>query len=322
MPSPPRPDPSTAATPAAGRIRVGISGWRYPPWRGAFYPAGLRQQDELAYVAHRLPTVEINGSFYALQTPASYARWYAATPPGFVFSVKASRYITHQLRLREAAAALPAFFASGLLGLREKLGPVLWQLPPSLAFDAATVEAFVAALPADTAAAQALAQRADRAAATDAVRPLRHALEVRHPSFVDARFVALLRRHRVALVVADTGGRWPELVDATADFVYLRLHGAAELYLSRYTEAQLDDWAARMRAWARGAEPPGRRAAAPMPAAPRDVYAYFDNTDKPHAPDNACALLRRLGLDWSPAGAPVPRNVRRRGAAAAKAAAG
>ena len=313
----PHPDPRPGRTaapdlPRPGRIHVGVSGWRYAPWRGAFYPDGLRQDDELAYAAHRLPTIELNGSFYSLQRPTSYAAWYAATPPGFVFSVKAPRYLTHVLRLRDVGSALANFFASGVFELREKFGPVLWQLPPFFRFDAALIEDFLAALPQDTGAAQTIARTHDarmtgRAMLTiDTVRPLRHALEVRHASFIDAHFIELLRRYRVALVVADTGGRWPELLDVTADFVYLRLHGATELYQSRYTEAELARWASRLRAWSAGEEQAGGQRASEVapPAAPRDVFCYFDNTDKLHAPDNARALLQLVGVDWAPPGGP------------------
>ncbi|MCU0951601.1 MAG: DUF72 domain-containing protein, partial [Burkholderiaceae bacterium] len=305
---------ATAAA-AGAAVRVGVSGWRYAPWRGHFYPAGLRQADELAFAASQLPTLEINGSFYALQTPASYAAWHDATPPGFVFSVKAPRYLTHVLKLRDIATASANFYASGLFALRAKLGPLLWQLPPWFRFDAALIEDFLAALPADTAAAQAIARRRDARMrgrtrlAIDAVRPMRHALEVRHASFVDARFIALLRRHRVALVVADTGGRWPELFDATADFVYLRLHGATELYKSRYDDLALARWAGRLRAWRDGETPAGvTRVCDDERAQARDVFCYFDNTDKLHAPDNARQLMQQVGSDTPPQTAQAPRR--------------
>lgn len=316
--------PASAATHAP--VRVGVSGWRYPPWRGHFYPPGLRQPDELAYASRRLPTLEINGSFYSLQTPASYVAWHAATPPGFVFSVKAPRYLTHVLKLRGIAQAAANFYASGLFALREKLGPLLWQLPPWFRFDPALIEDFLAALPADTGAAQAIARRRDARMrgrtrlAIDAVRPLRHALEVRHASFIDARFIDLLRRHRVALVVADTGGRWPELFDATADFVYLRLHGATELYKSRYSDIELARWAGRLRAWRDGETPAGvARAGHGERAMRRAVFCYFDNTDKLHAPDNALRLLEQVGETWAPQSAdtgPAVRPTARRAAPA------
>lgn len=292
----------------AGTIRIGVSGWRYAPWRGAFYPAGLRQDDELAWAAERLPTIELNGSFYSLQTPASYADWHRATPPGFVFAIKGGRYITHVRRLKDVAKPLANFFASGLFNLKEKLGPILWQFPPNLKFDAARFEEFMAMLPHDTEAALALARRRDarmkgRAALKiDAPRVVRHAIEIRNPTFLDPAFIALLRRYRIALVVADTGERWPQPHDVTADFLYLRLHGATELYRSRYSEESLHAWAERIRCWSAGGEPADadRVVQQAPPPVPRDVYCYFDNTDKLHAPDNARRLMELTGAAWNP----------------------
>lgn len=227
-------------------IRIGISGWRYAPWRGEFYPPGLVQRRELEYAAGCFPTIEINGSFYSLQSPDSYTAWHDATPDDFVFAVKGPRYITHLKRLRDVERPLANFLASGVLRLGGKLGPMLWQLPPTLKFDEALIDAFLSALPRDTDAALSLARRRDvalmrgrSALAIDRNRPLRHALEVRHDSFLDRRFVQLLRRHRTALVVADTAGRWPYLEDVTADFLYLRLHGDAQLYVSGYSDDAL-----------------------------------------------------------------------------------
>ena len=299
-----------------GTIRIGVSGWRYEPWRGAFYPPGLRQDDELAFAAERLPTIELNGSFYSLQTPESYSEWYRATPAGFVFSVKGGRYITHVRRLKDIAKPLANFFASGLFNLKEKLGPILWQFPPNLKFDAGRFEEFMALLPHDTSAALALARRRDgrmtgRAALkVDAGRPMRHAIEIRNPTFLEPAFIELLRRYRIALVVADTGERWPQPHDVTADFVYMRLHGATELYKSRYSEAMLQAWAARIEAWAGGGQPDDANlvvANASPPREARDVYCYFDNTDKLHAPDNARRLMELTGVQWSPLRRVSPR---------------
>jgi uncharacterized protein YecE (DUF72 family) len=286
-------------------IRIGISGWRYPRWRGTFYPPRWPQARELDYASRRLASVEINGSFYSLQDPQSYGAWYDATPADFVFAVKGGRFITHMKRLANVETPLANFFASGVLRLRDKLGPILWQLPPSFRFDADRLAAFFHLLPRDTHAAAALARRHDHRvdgrAFTRVIerRPLRHALEVRHESFRDPRFVALLRRHRIGLVVADTAGRWPFIEDVTADFVYVRLHGDIELYVSGYTDAALATWAARVRAWTRGRSPRGARLLAP--AAPhrrsgRDVFVYFDNDVKVRAPFDAMALAHRLGL--------------------------
>ena len=291
--------------PDLGNVRIGISGWRYEPWRGIFYPPGLAQRHELAFAARMLPSIEINGSFYSLQRPESYAQWHDETPPGFVFALKGSRYITHMLKLNNVRAPLANFFASGVLRLGAKLGPILWQFPPQLGFDEERFTAFFALLPRDTEAALALAcehdQRLDGRAwlAIDRRRPLRHAVEIRHPSFVDPEFIALLRRHRIALVVADTAGRWPLLEDLSADFVYLRLHGDEELYASGYSDAALDHWAARIDAWRRGRQVEDARLASPV-AAParqrRDVYCYFDNDVKVHAPYDAAHLAGRLGV--------------------------
>ena len=299
-----------------GTIRIGVSGWRYEPWRGAFYPPGLRQDDELPYAAERLPTIELNGSFYSLQTPASYADWYKATPPGFVFSIKGGRYITHVRRLKDIAKPLANFFASGLFNLKEKLGPILWQFPPNLKFDAVRFEEFISMLPHDTTQALALARKRDgrmtgRAALkVDAERTVRHAIEIRNPTFLDPAFITLLRRYDIALVIADTGDRWPQPHDITSDFVYMRLHGATELYKSRYSEAMLQLWAERIRAWARGTQPADADLVVPFEprATPRDVYCYFDNTDKLHAPDNARRLMELTAVAWSPVRRVVPRS--------------
>lgn len=290
-----------------GEIRIGISGWRYRGWRGVFYPPALPQRQELQYAAQHFATIELNGSFYSLQQPGSYARWHDETPPGFVFAVKGSRYITHLKRLRDLDHALPNFFASGLFHLRDKLGPFLWQFPPTMSYDAERFDAFFRQLPRDTAAAAALARHRDaRLHGRSRLKaeldlPLRHAVEVRHPSFEDPAFVQQLREHRIALVVADTAGRWPYLEDLTADFVYLRLHGDQELYASGYSDAALDRWAARIRAWARGRQPrDARTVGAPPPLRrARDVYCYFDNDAKVQAPVDAERLMQRLGLRWT-----------------------
>lgn len=286
------------------RARIGISGWRYAPWRGVFYPEDLPQREELAYASRQLTSIEINGSFYSLQRPAYYARWRDATPRGFVFAVKAPRYITHVRRLRQAEEGLANFFASGVLCLRDKLGPVLWQLPPSLRYREEVLEAFLEQLPADTEQAAALARHhgamdRDRLALeTDRRRRLRHALEVRHESFRDPVFIAQLRRHGVALVVADTAGRWPLLEDVTAGFMYLRLHGDEELYASGYSPAALRAWERRLRSWMAGRQPRDAHLAAPEKAPPhrqsRDVYVYFDNDQKVRAPFDAMALAKRM----------------------------
>jgi uncharacterized protein YecE (DUF72 family) len=292
-----------------GDIFIGISGWRYEPWRGVFYPRGLVQARELEYASRELPTIEINGSFYSLQRPSSYEAWYAATPPGFIFAVKGNRFITHMLKLRGIETPLANVLASGVFALREKLGPFLWQFPPQLRFDAGKVEHFLSLLPRDTGQALALARGHDdkmigRALLEiDAVRPLRHAVEIRHESFLDGAFIALLRQYGVALVVADTAGKFPDYEDVTADFVYVRLHGEQELYASGYEDDSLERWARRIRAWSEGTEPDDARLIAPQAPAPtrargRDVYSYFDNDIKVRAPFDAKRLLELLGLEW------------------------
>nr|WP_231126228.1 DUF72 domain-containing protein [Motilibacter aurantiacus] len=258
---------------------------------------------ELEHASRRLGSIEINGSFYSLQRPESYAKWHAESPPGFVFSVKGPRFITHMKKLANVEAPLANFFASGVLALREKLGPVLWQLPPSLGFDAARLAAFFAQLRRSTYAAAALAARheerlTDRAlTVADADRPLRHALEVRHSSFEVPGFVELLREHDVALVCADTAGKWPMLDDVTSTFVYVRLHGAQELYVSGYDDPALERWAGKARVWQSGGTPDdGRTLAPPAAVRERDVFAYFDNDVKVRAPFDAMGLSRLLGV--------------------------
>ena len=284
-----------------GDVRIGISGWTYWDWRGRFFPAGLPRRLELAYAASVFRSIEVNGTHYCLQTPDVYARWADAVPPDFVFAIKAPRFITHFKRLNDPLVPVANFLASGLLRLGPKLGPILWQFPPNFRFNREKMEAFLALLPHDSEAAARLARRHDghiRARAwlrTDAARPVRHAVEIRHDSFRDPAFVDLLRKYGVALVCADTVS-WPRLMDLTADFTYCRLHGSVVLYSSRYEAAELDRWANRVRAWSEGRPMlDGEFIGSPGPDKPRDVFFYFDNTDKTHAPEDAQALMRRLG---------------------------
>jgi uncharacterized protein YecE (DUF72 family) len=294
------------------RIRIGISGFRYKPWRGAFYPKALAQRAELQFAALHFPTIELNGSFYALQRPESYAHWYVQVPRGFVFAVKGGRFITHMKKLRDIDVALANFFASGVLALRDKLGPVLWQFPESMPADLDRFEAFFAKLPRDTSAAARLARGHDPRLAgrsltqTDRKRRIRHAVEIRNPSCVTPEFMALLRRQRIGWVIADSAGRFPYAEDVTADFVYIRLHGDTALYESGYSAQALARWAARIEHWRRGEQPPDSRrvcdshAHAPQCGA-RDVYVFFDNDIKVHAPFDAIKLQRALALPaWQP----------------------
>ena len=245
-----------------------------------------------------------------------------------MFAVKGPKFITHMRRLNDVRTPLANFFASGVFGLRDKLGPILWQFPPQLPFIPERFDSFFAMLPHDTAAAAELARSHDHrvegraSLEIDRQRPLRHAVEIRHDSFIDEAFVAMLRRHRIALVVADTAGKWPLLEDLTSDFVYVRLHGDKELYASGYSDAALDRWAARFAAWSTGHQASDARLASTKAAprrARRDIYCYFDNDVKVHAPYDAAQLMRKLGQasplaaegqpSW-PEGwqAPVPRG--------------
>ena len=278
---------------ARGRqVRIGTSGWRYAGWRGRFYPKGLAQRRELEHLSRQLNTAEVNGSFYSLQRPESYARWAAETPDDFLLAVKGGRFITHMKKLAGVETPLANFFASGVLALGPKLGPVLWQLPASVAFDADRVEGFLKLLPYSTSQAAALARRHDQRlddrdwTTTDADRPVRHALEVRHDSFLTTEALDLLRRYGVALVVADSPGKWPFADVRTADFAYARLHGDTELYASGYSAEALKQWADRVRAWVDDG---------------RDAYVYFDNDAKGFAPFDALTLAELVGAHPRPA---------------------
>ena len=285
-----------------GDIRIGISGWRYRPWRGVFYPQGLPQKKELTFAAEHFSGVEINGTFYSLQRPEFFERWAREVPSGFLFAVKGSRFITHNKKLKDIEAPLANFFAQGLFNLGKTLGPFLWQFAPRFRFDAERLDAFFRLLPRDTDEAARLARRHDHRVTGRAVlKPktgmkLRHAIEIRHDSFVDPAFVRLLRRHDVALVCADTVD-WPRLMDLTSDFIYCRLHGSEELYSSGYDDRALDVWADRVAAWATGEEPNDAERVIDRPARKRktrDVFVFFDNDAKVRAPFDAKGLIARV----------------------------
>lgn len=270
----------------AGRFLVGVSGWSYPAWRGDFYPRGLVQRRELEYAAARMTSVELNGSFYSLQRPSSYRSWAEQVPEDFVIAVKGSRFVTHLKRLVDVEQPLANFFASGVLALGPKLGPLLWQLPERLVYDPDVVDRFLALLPRTTGAAADLASRHDDRVkpdrvhtTTDADRPLRHAVEFRSPSFDVPAFYEQLAATGTACVLADTAGRWPAVDRDTEGFRYVRLHGDSELYTSGYSDEALDRWAARIADWAGAGE---------------DVHCYFDNDAAGHAPHDAVRLLARL----------------------------
>jgi uncharacterized protein YecE (DUF72 family) len=270
-----------------GEVKVGTSGWRYPSWRGDFYPVGLRQRDELSYLAGRLTAVEVNGSFYSLQRPSSYTTWAAQAPDDFVFAVKGGRFITHMRRLVDVQTPLANFFASGVLALGDKMGPVLWQLPARLPFDEDLLRTFFDLLPRTTEAAAELALghddklAADRTLTTPLVSaPIRHALEPRHETFHSAQAREVLQRNGIAMVISDSAGTWPQFDVVTSDLVYVRLHGDTELYRSGYSATALQSWAERIHGWTQDG---------------LDVHVYFDNDARGHAPHDARALLDVLG---------------------------
>jgi len=286
-----------------GDIRIGISGWRYVPWRKDFYPEKLAQRRELEYASRQLRSIEINGTFYALQRPSSFEAWHDQTPDDFIFSVKGPRYITHITRLDHPKEPLANFFASGILRLGKKLGPVLWQFPPSFRYDEAKMDDFFSLLPRDTAQASKLARsRGERMKGRAAITSpetlaLRHAVEIRHLSFECEAFIQQLRKHQIAIVVADTAGKWPVIEDVTSDFVYVRLHGDEKLYVSGYTDAALDKWEKKIRRWSLGGYPRDAHQLTSNPSVRpdgRDVFVYFDNDVKVKAPFDAMKLADRL----------------------------
>jgi uncharacterized protein YecE (DUF72 family) len=243
------------------RIHIGVGGWNFEPWRGEFYPPGLVQKRELEYASSRLTSIEINSTFYGSQKPASFSRWHAETPADFIFSVKGPRYATNRRVLAEAGESIQRFFDSGVLLLQEKLGPINWQLAPGKRFDAGDLEAFFALLP----------QKIDG-------RAIRHAIEVRHDSFVTPQFTALARSHGVAVVFAGDS-KYPEIREATAPFVYARIMGTSEKWKQGYSARDLDAWAQRARAWA---------------AEGREVFLYVISGFKARNPAAAMALIERL----------------------------
>jgi uncharacterized protein YecE (DUF72 family) len=267
-----------ARRPAAPRIRIGIGGWTFGPWRGAFYPENLPQKRELEYASRKLSSIEINATFYGSQKPESFARWHDETPDDFVFAVKASRFAMHRRVLAEAGPSIERFLASGVLGLKRKLGPINWQFATTKQFDAADFEAFLKLLPA----------RADGMA-------LRHAVEVRHASFQSREFIALARAHGVAIVVA-ADSAYPRIADRTAPFVYARIMGTDETAPLGYAAAALDLWAGRAGAWAKGAMPEGLQLIAPRRAADgqADVFLYVISGGKARNPAAAMALIDRV----------------------------
>jgi uncharacterized protein YecE (DUF72 family) len=282
-------------------IRIGISGWRYPGWRGVFYPPKLPQRRELEFASKIFSTIEINGTFYSLQRPEFFRRWADDTPDDFLFALKGGRFITHMRKLLNIETALANFLASGILALGSKLGPILWQFPPQLRYEPARFANFFKILPRSTGEAAHLARNCDdrvlsrSCLETTVDNPLRHAVEIRHESFATPAFIDLLREHDIALVIADTV-EWPLLFDVTSDFIYIRLHGSEQLYASGYEAEAIDLWAQRIATLAAGkrvreathahTRSPSRRQ--------RDVFVYFDNDMKVRAPFDAQALQTKV----------------------------
>ncbi len=262
-----------------GRIRVGIGGWTFAPWRGSFYPQGLPQKRELDYASRHLTSIEINGTYYGSQKPESFAKWRDETPEDFVFAVKGPRFTTNRRVLAEAGDSIERFFASGVMELKEKLGPVNWQFLPTKAFDPADFEGFLQRLP----------RQVDG-------RLIRHAVEVRHESFRKPEFVDLARRYGVAVVLS-ADGEYPQIADITADFVYARIMGTREEEPAGYDDPSLDLWTDRARTWAAGQAPAdlGSVSTQQDAANGRDVFLYVISGCKPRNPAAAVALIERLG---------------------------
>jgi uncharacterized protein YecE (DUF72 family) len=267
------------APPASGRIRVGIGGWSYAPWRGTFYPKGLKQADELAYAASHLTSIEINATHYRLQSPKSFRNWAAAAPEGFVFSVKGPRLVTQQKVLAETGNFIKRFFASGLAELGDKLGPVLWQFAPFKKFEVDDVARFLDLLPREI----------------DG-RKLNHVIEARHASFRDSTFIALLRDSGTSAAFTDAE-TWPAIADLTSDIVYARLQKGDDKLAAAYPLKEFDAWAERAKIWAKGGTPKDLQpvdATCEPEANPRDVFIYFIHEGKLRAPAAAMALIDRL----------------------------
>jgi uncharacterized protein YecE (DUF72 family) len=287
--------------------RVGISGWNYKGWRKQFYPKSLPANKELAFASRHVNSIEINGTFYSLQRPSSFQKWHDETPTDFVFSVKGPKFITHIKRLRDCQIPLANFFASGVFALKNKLGPILWQLPPLFLYRPEIFEEFFKSLPRTTDEAAQLSKLTNGKVKEEPLTeasvdiPLRYCIEVRHSSFENPEFVEQLRRHNIALVFADTAGLWPYMEELTSDFVYLRLHGDEHLYRSSYSKDSLKWWSRRLKIWQKGEQP--KDAYSIMESYPRlpkrDAFVYFDNTDKLHAPYDAKLLSQMLNSSRS-----------------------
>jgi uncharacterized protein YecE (DUF72 family) len=260
-----------------GQIHIGVGGWTFEPWRGVFYPEGLPHAKELEYASRQLTSIEINGTYYSLQSPETFRKWREATPEGFVFSVKGSRFCTNRKVLAESREAIARFMAQGLLELEDRLGPLLWQFAPTKKFDPDDFAAFLDNLPSSAGG-----------------RALRHAVEVRHDSFRSPDFLRLLRERNIGLAYAEHF-TYPEMADVTADFVYARLQKGSDDIETAYPEDQLDAWAGRLKTWAEGGEPDDLPRVEPGHAkkTPREVFAYVIHEGKVRAPAAAKALIQK-----------------------------
>lgn len=266
-------------------VRVGISGWTFPPWRGVFYPKGLVQSKELEYASRQLSTIEINGTFYGLQKPKSFQQWYSQTPEDFVFSVKATQYITHVKRLKDVTEALATFIGSGVLCLKQKLGAILWQFPPNVTLKDDRFERFFELLPKNHKQAAQFARdhshKLEGGSWTDVEEdyPLRHAFEFRHGSFADPAFMSLMRRHGVAFVVSHASEKAPFIEEPTADFIYARMHGEGKGFFKGYTSSSLKNLAKHIQSWPK-----------------KDAFIYFSTDQKRYAPANALDLSKLISI--------------------------
>jgi uncharacterized protein YecE (DUF72 family) len=277
---PKNPQQASGKKPAkSGTIYIGIGGWTFEPWRGVFYPKGLPHAKELGYAAERLTSIEVNGTFYRTQTPATFRKWASEVPQGFVFALKGPRYAVNRRALKDAGDSIKRFLDSGITELGDRLGPLLWQFAPTKKFDAADFGGFLELLP------NALDKRA-----------LRHVIEVRHDSFLTSEFVALLRRFNLPVVFTDHA-KYPNIADVTGDFLYARLQRGKDTIPTAYPPKEIEAWAGRLRAWAQGEEPDDLERVEPAAkriAGPRDVFAYVIHEGKVRAPAGAMALIERL----------------------------
>jgi uncharacterized protein YecE (DUF72 family) len=286
------------------QIRIGMSGWTFDGWRGGFYPKGVKQREELAFASRRVNSIEINGTFYSLQKPHTFQKWYDETPEDFVFAIKAPQYITHIRRLKDVEEPLANFFASGLLCLREKQGPLLWQFPPNVMLKDDRFEKFLKILPHDSkSAAQVAKKHSDKMdgrsyTKVDSDYSIRHAFEFRHPSFKNADFISMLKEYGVAVVFAHSGEKSPYMEDLTSDFIYARMHGQDKKFKKGYTKDVLRWWADRVELWTSGFQPADAETVLreKPKAVKRDAYIYFDTEAKEYAPEDALNLAQRLGI--------------------------